>query len=212
MNYYGNTAADVQGYFRALVEGLMQNFCRAEGKPRWAEKTPENIQCMVALGELFPEARFIHMVRDGRDVACSLVTQARDYPTKGGNEKSVQTITGAARYWRDTVMEGRRQAADPSLIGRVLEVRYEALVTDTAATMRQVLAFVGEDWDDAVLSHHTKDRTGEPPEWSTQQILEPVNQTALSRWQKEMTPEDKATFKVEAGALLTALGYAPVHW
>jgi hypothetical protein len=107
---------------------------------------------------------------------------------------------------------GRQQATHPSLTGRVLEVRYETLVTDTAPTMRQVLAFLGGDWNEAVLSHHTKDRRGDLSESSTAQVLRPVNQTALGRWQHDMTPNDKAAFKAEADALLTALGYAPTHW
>ena len=212
MSNYGNTTADVQGHFRVFIQGMMENFLRAEGKPRWAEKTPNNVRWMVSLGEIFPEARFIHMVRDGRDVACSLVTKYWPDPATGKKIDQVQDMTGAARYWRDVVMAARRQAEDPSLAGRVLEVRYETLVTDTAATMRQVLAFVGEEWDDAVLSHHTKDRTGELVEASTLQILEPVNQTALARWQQDMTPDDKAVFKAEAGALSTALGYAHADW
>jgi hypothetical protein len=212
MRSYSNTTSDVQDQFRAFIEGLVENFRRAEGKPRWAEKTPHNVRCMVPLGEIFPEARFIHMVRDGRDVACSLVTKDWPDPQTGRKLEIVDTMTGAARYWRNFVMAGRRQAEDPRLTGRVLEVRYEALATDTAATMRQVLAFLGEEWDDAVLSHHTKERPGELVEASTLQGLQPVNQAALGRWEHDMTPEDKAAFKAEAGSLLTALGYAPADW
>jgi glycosyltransferase involved in cell wall biosynthesis len=212
MESYGNTVADVQRCFRAFIEGLAENFRRAEGKPRWAEKTPHNVLYMVALGEIFPEARFIHVLRDGRDVTCSLLTMDWFDPSTGRKVDYVETMTGAARYWRDMVTEARRQAAHPSLTGRVLEVRYEALVTETAATMRQILEFLGEEWDDAVLSHQRKDRGGQPVESSTTQTLKPVDQSALGRWQHDMTPRDKATFKAVAGALLTTLGYADADW
>jgi hypothetical protein len=210
---YGNTLPGVQGCFRALIEGLAENFRRAAGKPRWAEKTPPNAHFMVPLGEIFPEARFIHLLRDGRDVACSLLTMDWIDLTTGHKSYHTETMTGAARHWRDTVMAAREQAAHPSLTGRVLEVRYEALVTDTAATMRQVLAFLGEEWDDAVLAHHTKEhRRDEAWHPSTAQTLKPVDQSALGRWQHDMTPLDKAAFKAEAGALLTTLGYADADW
>jgi hypothetical protein len=212
MESYGNTLSDVQHCFRAFIEGLAKNFRRAEGKPRWAEKTPHNVLYMVPLGEIFPEARFIHLLRDGRDVTCSLMTMDWVDPSTGRKVDYVETMTGAARYWRDVVTEARQQAAHPSLTGRVLEVRYEALVTEPAATMRQVLEFVGEEWDEAVLSYQRKDRGGEPVESSTAQILKPVNQNTVGRWQHDMTPCDKATFKAEAGALLTMLGYADVDW
>ena len=212
MESYSNTLPDVQRCFRAFIEGLAENFRRAEGKPRWAEKTPHNVLYMVPLGEIFPEARFIHLLRDGRDVTCSLMTMDWSDPSTGRKVDYVETMTGAARYWRDVVTEARQQAAHPSLTGRVLEVRYEALVTETAATMRQVLEFVGEEWDEAVLSYQRKDRRGEPVESSTAHILKPVGQSALGRWQHDMTPCDKATFKAEAGALLTALGYADADW
>lgn len=214
MDSYGNTLSDVQGLFRAFIEGLVENFRRAQGKPRWAEKTPQNVPYMVELGEIFPDAQFIHMLRDGRDVTCSLVTMNWIDPVTGLKVDFLQTMNSAARFWRDTVMAGREQAAHPSLTGRVLEVRYEALVTEPVATMRQVLAFLGEEWDEAVLSHHTKDRRGEQEQVDPCMagILKPVNQSALGRWQQEMTSLDKAAFKAEAGALLTELGYAGADW
>ena len=149
MNEYCNSSSDLQGSFRTFIEGLVDNFRRASGKPRWADKSPENVGCMVTLGEIFPEARFIHMLRDGRDVACSLVTMNWIDHATGRKVDYVETMTAAARHWRETVLFGREQAEDPSLTGRVLEVCYEELVTETAATMRQVLAFLGVEWEDA---------------------------------------------------------------
>ena len=209
---YGNTVSDVQRQFREFIEGLVENFRRASGKPRWAEKTPTNVEVMVPLGEIFPDAQFIHILRDGRDVTCSLVTMDWINLSTGRKMPMAENITSAARYWRDTITAARKQAAHPSLTGRVLEVRYEALVTEPAATMRQVLAFLGEEWDDAVLSHHTKDRKSEPTESSTTQVSKPITQSALGRWQRDMTERDKADFKAEAGALLTELGYAGAEW
>ncbi len=110
----------------------MVNARRAAGKPRWAEKTPHNILFMVPLGEIFPDARFLHVVRDGRDVACSLVTMDWINPLTGRKWDYVQNIGNAARYWRDVVTLARRQAEHPAIAGRVLEVRYEiTLVADT---------------------------------------------------------------------------------
>ncbi len=141
---YGNTPADLRLRFRQLIEGLVENFRRASGKPRWAEKTPHNVLFMVPLGELFPEARFIHLIRDGRDVACSLITMDWLNPLTGRKLDYVQNIASAARYWREVVTVARQQAQHPTLAGRVRELRYEALVANPEGVMRQVLQFLGE--------------------------------------------------------------------
>jgi hypothetical protein len=80
--------------------------------------------------------------------------------------------------------------------------------------MRQVLEFLGEKWDEAVLSHHARNRRGEQEQVdpAMAHILNPVDQSALGRGQRDMTELDKATFKAEAGALLTELGYADADW
>jgi hypothetical protein len=214
MDSYGNSLSDVQGLFRQLIDGLTDKFRRAEGKQRWAEKTPQNVQYMVTLGEIFPEAQFIHMLRDGRDVACSLVTMNWSRPETGLRLEFTRTMGNAAKHWRDTVVTAHRQSEHPSLAGRVLEVRYEALVTETDATMHRVLEFLGEEWNDAVLSHHTKDRSHlrEQRNPGMDGILRPVGRGPVGRWRRDMTELDKAEFKAQAGQLLTELGYADADW
>jgi len=112
---YGNTLADIRSYFQEFIERLVGKYRRASGKPRWGEKTPHNLLCMLMLGEIFPDARFIHMIRDGRDVACSLVKM--DWTDAGTGQKLgyCQNIRNAARYWRDLVRFGQQQAAHPTL-------------------------------------------------------------------------------------------------
>jgi hypothetical protein len=212
MQSFDNSPADVQLLFRELIEGLLANSLRRAGKPRWAEKTPHNITVMLPLGAIFPDARFLHLIRDGRDVVCSLVTM--DWMKAGTDKKVdyVQNIGSAARYWRNIVQAARQQAAHPSLAGRVLEVRYEALVADPEGTLRQVLQFVDEPWDAAVLSYHQKSREHEPTESSTQQANRPIYDKAVGRWRTDMTYNDKVAFKVEAGDLLKELGYVREKW
>jgi hypothetical protein len=208
MKAYEITRADVQGFLRQLIDNLSANFRRASGKPRWAEKTPNNAMVMTALGELYPDARFIHVIRDGRDVACSLVTMNWIDPNSGTKMDYVQNIANAARYWREIVQYAQYQAAQPALSGRVIEVRYESLVADTEGTMRKVLDFLGEAWDPAILQAHAKPRADEPRESSTRQTSKPVYDTSIGRWNREMSPPDRTAFKSEAGSLLKELGYA----
>ena len=202
MDAYKNTLANIQGYFRQFIESLAGNYRLASGKPRWAEKTPHNVLYIETLGTLFPDARFIHMIRDGRDVACSLVTTDWFGPGWGAELGEVQKITKAARYWRDTVQRARQQAAQPVVAGRVIQVPYELLVADLEGTMRKVMDYLGEAWDPAILEAYKKDRAGEPYEFSTHQITKPVYNTSVGRWKRDMSPVDKIAFKSEAGSLL----------
>ena len=120
------------------------------GKRRWAEKTPLNVRHLAWIFRHFPNARFIHVLRDGRDVVCSL----RSHPVRrfvDGAWASVpqnRSVASCIRQWLTLTGEGMRWRADP----RYLEVRYEDLVQDPEATMRRVMAFVGEPFDEAWLT------------------------------------------------------------
>jgi hypothetical protein len=205
---YAMTLADLQRRYRDFIDALLENARQATGKPRWAEKTPHNILFMVPLAEIFPDARFLHVVRDGRDVACSLLTMNWINSQTGRKWDYVQNMTNAALYWRDVVSCARRQAEHPAVAGRLLEVRYEALVADAEGTLRSILAFIDEPWDAAVLAHHAKTRSQEPMEASTEQALKPVTAQSIGRWKSDMTNLDRAAFKAKAGELLRELGYA----
>jgi hypothetical protein len=181
---YAMRSTDVQRRFRDFIDGLVENARLAAGKPRWAEKTPHNLLFMVALAEIFPNARFLHVVRDGRDVACSLLNMNWVNPQSGRKWDYVQNMANAALYWRDVVTMARRQAEHPAAAGRVLEVRYEALVADAEGTLRRILEFIDEPWDPAVLSHHAKERGHEPLEASTEQAIKPVTARSIGRWKR----------------------------
>ena len=93
---YQNTADDVSQHLRAFVEGLVENLRQHSGKPRWAEKTPHNVVFMRELGQIFPDAQFLHVIRDGRDVGCSLVTMDWTDPTTGRKVDYIANIGNEA--------------------------------------------------------------------------------------------------------------------
>jgi hypothetical protein len=199
---YRNSPADIAGYIRVLLELLCVNFRRFTGKPRWAEKTPANINCFLDLDVIFPDAKFLHVVRDGRDVACSILTM------NWGAHPPARNFAEAAEYWVRTVSHGLTTGQHPSMAGKFMTVRYEPLVTNSEATLREVFTFLDEQWDPAVLNYHQKDRSNEPEEFSKSQIAQPIFKSSIGRWKMDMGPKDKADFKRIAGPLLTELGYA----
>lgn len=112
------------------------------GKTRWLEKTPQNLLYMNELQDLFPTAKFIHIIRDGRDVAASIIRRdfwpIRDY--KKINFFTVnrrRTIFNCAIYWKELITIGRE-------IGRALgkerylETKYEDIINSPYNELKKI--------------------------------------------------------------------------
>ncbi len=184
--------------FADTIRELYSLAAAQRGKPRYADKTPMHVLHLRRLGRLFPEARFVHVVRDGRDVALS-------YRSVGWGPT---TVEDAAMRWRRSVLRGRR---DGERLGpdRYREVRYEDLVTDPERVLRELCAFLDLEWDDGVLHHH--ERAAEViaatrfPGAHSRLLLPPT--PGLRDWRREMPAADVARFEAIAGGLLEELGY-----
>ena len=187
---------------KAFVSTLMD--ATGGGAPRVGEKTPPNLVHMDILGRLFPQARFIHVIRDGRAVSASLLKQNWQDLTTG--EKLEFSIERAAQYWAAMVQEIRAKAS--SVPGRYLEVRYEDLVLHPKATMQRVLAFLDEPWDEAVLEHEKYGAQLPETESSSTQVSKPIYTDAISRWESELSDGDRGVVETLAGPVLRELGYA----
>jgi tetratricopeptide (TPR) repeat protein len=154
---------------------------------RVVESTPHNLLHMHMLSRLFPRARFVHLVRDGRDVAASLVQRDWMDPATGEKVWCCQDIGAAARYWGHVVSAVREQAE--LLPGRYLEIRYEDLVAQPEFVLRHVTAFLGEAWDPSMLSAPT----------------------AATPTGKALSAEDMGRIVVEAENALQTFGYLASH-
>ena len=188
---------------RAFVRALLENL-GAPGQ-RVAEKTPHNLLHMAYLGRLFPNARFLHILRDGRAVAASLVQQRWLDPHTGAPVWYCADLASAARYWRDLVIAVRQQA--PTVPGRYLEVRYEDLVREPEPTLRRVLAFLGERWDPAVLRHHEAGAVLSGRESSSEAVRAAVHGRAVEKWRERVSAQEEAAIVEVAGEVLRGLGY-----
>jgi hypothetical protein len=192
----------------AFIESFAALCMQKSGKARWAEKTPRNIGRLAVIFRCFPAARFVHVLRDGRDVACSLRTHPR-HRVVDGKLVPLDTwkpIAGGARRWVRDIEASRKWWSDP----RFHTVRYEDLVLNPRPVLERLMTFLGEDWDEAMLAHAAADspfrdatRFAQNPE-----ALGAVTTTSLSRWQRELDARDKRIFKRIAGPLLVELGYA----
>jgi hypothetical protein len=195
------------------VRTFYEAYMAEQGKPRWGEKTPTYVQKMKLIQRALPEARFIHVIRDGRDVALSVL------------DRTVRELTAAdiAGRWQKKITKAREDA--PKL-DYYMEIRYEDLILDTEPVLRKVAEFVDLPWDDAMLAYH--ERSGErlkemaralPGDGRAKELsverrmathamtTKPPSADRVARWRTQMTAEQRGEFEEVAGELLAQLGY-----
>jgi hypothetical protein len=183
--------------YRFAVEAPFRAYAQANEKERWADKTPLYLAHVQELAQVWEDARFVVLVRDGRDVALSLV----------GVPFGPNNVWAAARFWARGIDLG--QDAEKRLGDRVLTVRYEDIVTDPGTHVQRLCEFLGLDFDGDMLaieqtdsSKVLKDQAG----WFTN-VWAGINQSAVGKWKKEMSPRQQRVFDQVAGPQLEAMGY-----
>ena len=204
---FQQAAVDAHSY-REFVSLLYGQFARKHGKELGGEKTPDYVRHLPLLHRLFPWARSVHLIRDGRDVALSIVEWAcRDGRQKGPAKLALwreEPVATSALWWEWQVRSGRRsRSVLPP--GTYLEVRYETLVADPEATLRSVVNFLGLPFSGRMLSFNDGKVRHEEGLSAKKAWLPPT--PGLRDWQTQMKPKDVELFEALAGDLLSELDY-----
>ncbi len=203
----GTPDVELARAYGAVIRGVLDGVRRRSGKPVVAEKTPQNVLAFTRLQWMLPDARFVHVIRDGRDVVCSLLDQDWTDAMTGEPIDYTADPAKAATAWVGFVQAGRQMRGQPGA-SRYHEVRYEALVAEPEATMRALCGFLGLPWDPAVLAHHARTHTLGRNEASSRAVRMPLHRGSAGRFARDLGPEDRATVESIAGPLLRELGYA----
>jgi len=190
-------------------------YARKHNKPRYGDKTPLYCEHVRAIEKILPEAHFIHIIRDGRDVALSL----RPMPFAPG-----QDIKTLALYWRRLIQKARQAGRR---CGAYMEIRYEELVNDPRSALPPICSFLKLDFDPAMLQYweraperlkehrSRRGRDGRPLVTHQQRLWQQRLTTQLpqveraSGWKKTMSPAERTEFRHFAGETLQELGYEP---
>lgn len=181
--------------FRWAVEQPFLAYMRRDGKQWWADKTPPNIDHVDLLAEVFDGAKFVELVRDGRDVTLSMLTM----PWGDNN-----TWT-AARRWASCIREGERQRAQRP--DSMLLVRYEDLVTEPRQQLQRVSSFLGIAYDDEMLAVEKTDTSKlQHQDWFGN-LWKGINTSAMDKWRTKMPEQDQRLFLAAAGNELRLHGY-----
>lgn len=184
------------------IRRIYGRYAEAQGKVRYADKTPMYVQVIPVLAAGLPEARFVHIIRDGRDVALGYM-HAPWGPMR---------LADAALYWKRNVERGRAAGArlGPQ---RYREVRYEQLIAEPESALGELCDFVDLAFDPAMLRYHER----------SEQVLATINNPQYHRglsmpltkgmrdWRTQMAVNDVAVFEALAGDTLAALGYERHH-
>jgi Sulfotransferase family len=183
------------------IAAIFETYAADRGKRRWGDKTPMYMQYLPLLEELFPRARFVHIVRDGRDVARSFLAMPEGIVTQTWAHP--RSVPDFACEWR-TEVEAAQQLGARVGPERYREVRYEALVAGPERELRAICTFAGLSYEQELL-RHTEDAaaSSRPHQQSLNRPLTP----GIRDWRREMSPADAAAFEDVAGELLEALGY-----
>lgn len=182
------------------------------GKPLWGDKTPRHAENMRLIQHMLPEAHFIHLIRDGRDVALSV----KDL-WWGPN-----SVWSAAEWWVAGIKGARRQAEQ---LTHYLEIHYEDLVNSPETVLKSVCGYLDLPWHPIMLDYHqqaekrlsefthVRDSTGNVIVDAAQRThahvftKQPPQKNRSGRWRTAMTSRERADFETVAGPLLKELGY-----
>jgi hypothetical protein len=204
-----NAPDSIRAFYRLYAEGA--------GKARWGDKTPHYVTALAKLGRAVPEARFVHMIRDGRDVALS--TNRRLVELRGGRPVPAERM---AKRWRHRILSARRVAA---VADRYLEIRYEDVVLDTEPALRRVCEFIDLAFDPVMLAYHERaverlqemnrvrqrgprrTLSGAERMKAHEMTAKPPQPERVAVWKTEMDAGYRREFEEFAGDLLTELGY-----
>ncbi|RYG21146.1 sulfotransferase [bacterium] len=193
-------ALPVFGDARELMELLVERYAEAHGTENpqvWIDHTPQNVRYATLAAEQFPDARFVHIVRDGRAVAASIMPL-----TWGPN-----TIVEAANLWINRVAHGVALETS-ALAERTVRVRYEDLLTAPEPTLQRLCGFceieftpemlTGGKFDVPKSTQHQHALVGKAPEAAR-----------AKAWESQLSAREIEIFESKAGELLRLLGYEP---
>ncbi len=188
--------------FGAFVCGLYDEYARLRGKRLAGEKSPGYCRHLPALHAIFPWTRTIHLLRDGRDVALSIMNWGKG-PTKLELFRT-EPVGVCALWWQWDVRVGRR---DGAMLGgdHYREVRYESLVAEPEPAMRDLASFLGLAYAPQMVAYHEGRQRSDPGLSAKAAWLPPT--PGLRNWRTQMSARDVELFEALAGDELARAGY-----
>ncbi|WP_182879663.1 sulfotransferase family protein [Microbispora sp. H10949] len=185
------------GSFGSVIGMVFKCYAERFGKPRWGDKRPSYYRHVEMLMRMFPDAQFVHLVRDGRDCVASL----KQMPWY--KEDAVHAMAN----WAEAVDFGRRNARKlPD--GTFYELRYEDLTADPETELKKLCVFLGEDYDPAMCEPRHVAELAVPRHkvWHSN-THEEVTTAHSGKWAARLESWEISLCEEVLGERLTAYGY-----
>jgi len=183
-----------------ILSELYSAYASQYGAQRWGDKTPFYVDHIEEIAAMFPSAQFIHIIRDGRDVALSMkraYTKSRYF---------YMDTYYAARLWKRRLLEASRKGR---LLGtqRYIEVRYEDLVSNPEPCIRSICDYLGEEYHPSMKDPHLTASKHHHSKGIHSSTRKPPSQVSIGRWRRDMPSSDQRLFQAVAGDLLAKNKY-----
>jgi Sulfotransferase family len=187
--------------YRDFIDAIFEVYADSLGRARWGDKTPFYTPDIDILHGIFPDAKFLHIVRDGRDVILS--------------QKSIEWMSSNLPrlildwQWKTTIAHKVGAVMGENF----LEIRYEDLVREPETVLRKICSFIDEPYDPAMLSYSEKAQEVVPAEslkWHRNSI-KPPDPSQLGKWKTGLAKAERVIFEQLAGDTLDLFGYEREH-
>jgi len=180
---------------RDLMKMFYEYYASVQNKEIWGDKTPSFFRMIPVLHKLFPEARFIHVVRDGRDL----------YLSRKKINPLMKFISLSAIEWRYKVNKIRKDLSKiPS--EKSIEIRYEDLVRDPQNILKKICAFLRIDYEDKMLNFW-KESHKYIGKHHSDLIFKPISSKSVGKYKKELSYRNLRKYEILAQNLLREYGY-----
>lgn len=184
-----------------FIRIVMSEIARKQNLARWILYDPDNLLYIPAIHADIPDALFVHIIRDGRDVALSLSTMGGFKPFPWNRE--AKGLLPTALYWEWLVRKGRQHGL--RLQCDYFEVHYEELVSDTCTTLRKLAQFLDHDIDYDLVQRASLGRLRDP---NSSFLKENDRRGPINRWKEKLSSREVASVEATVGEYLEELGYA----
>jgi hypothetical protein len=182
----------------------MDGVAQTQGVSRWAVYDPDNVLHLERVKADIPNALFVHIIRDGRDIALSLKKMGGFTPLPW-DRGTTSSLVATALYWEWMVRKGREHGR--RVPSDYIEIHYEDLITKPQETLQKLGGFIEHDLDYDKIRHAGLGRLSETnSSFREEAAKEEIN--PLGRWKERLSPEEIAAIESAVGPCLEETGYA----
>jgi protein-tyrosine sulfotransferase len=207
-NMPGVTETLVLSGGREFLCKILESYVQTKHKDILVLKTPDDVQYLEFLIKLFPQSTYIHIFRDGRDVACSAVNKKGSFLSNQITGYGELNYENAMRRWHDWENKARIIFNDNKML-RHVSISYEDLVSEPQAALKRVCDLLNVEFEESMLDYARQQH--DYPAWEAGSFdvkaRTMINRESVGKWRNEIPRQDLKRLELKYGRFLQQLGY-----